>query len=99
MTLAGPSGALRKSRRPSATEIGDLFAWTCVYCQKTGSKAEGPDGRGWHVDHGYPKALGGDDDFDNLILACATCNIKKNKRLIMDVLRSILSSKSGEANS
>ena len=34
--------------------------------------------------------LGGDNDDDNLILSCATCNIRKNKKTAMEVLRRIL---------
>lgn len=68
-------------------ELGTEFYWTCVYCQKTGTQERGPDGRGWHIDHAYPKALGGDDDPDNLILACATCNIRKGKKTAIAVLK------------
>lgn len=40
----------------------------------------GPDGRNWHIDHVYPKALGGDDGLDNRVLACATCNLSKKHK-------------------
>ncbi len=30
-----------------------------------------------HVDHIYPKSKGGGDDYDNLVTACAECNMGK----------------------
>lgn len=35
---------------------------------------------GWHVDHSHPKARGGTDHLNNLMPACASCNIKKGIR-------------------
>ena len=75
--------------------LGPDFYWTCVYCQKAGTPEMGPDGRVWHIDHGYPKALGGDDDIENLILACATCNISKNKKTVMAVLKRVFENTEG----
>ncbi len=48
----------------------------CVYC---GSTAEAKE---LHIDHLYPKALGGTDDEDNLVTACIDCNIGKRNELL-----------------
>lgn len=70
--------------------VGGAAGWVCQYCQFSGfsptSGRLGPDGRAWHVDHFYPRARGGDGEQDNLILACATCNISKNARLLFDFI-------------
>jgi hypothetical protein len=80
----------RVSHQKALVFIGEYHHWVCVYCQRRGTPKKGPDGRTWHIDHGYPKILGGDDDPDNLILACATCNLSKNKKTVMEVLRRTL---------
>lgn len=86
---AGP--VRRKFTRSQLLDIlGRKSKWTCPYCQISGDKDFGPDGRVWHLDHGYPKALGGDDGNDNMILACATCNIRKGKKTATEVLRRVL---------
>lgn len=43
----------------------------CVYCKKR--KAE-------HLDHVVPKSKGGASDSNNLVPACARCNISKHAR-------------------
>ncbi len=43
---------------------------TCRYCGKLAT----------HVDHIYPKSRGGKDDMDNLVAACADCNMGKGAR-------------------
>lgn len=41
----------------------------CRYCQHT----KGPK----HLDHVVPHSRGGPDSFDNLVVACAKCNLRK----------------------
>lgn len=41
--------------------------WTCRYC---GAPAE-------HIDHVVPRCQGGADSLDNLVAACAACNLHK----------------------
>jgi len=43
--------------------------WTCVYC--------GTDEAPFHVDHVFPVSQGGTDDLENLVCACAPCNLGK----------------------
>jgi 5-methylcytosine-specific restriction endonuclease McrA len=74
------SGAI-SSRRFSVSmarnRLGTQIGWKCFYCSGQGDEENGPDGRGWHVDHAYPVIRGGDEQPDNLVLACATCNLAK----------------------
>lgn len=44
----------------------------CHYCG-CDLQLEGP----WHVEHMMPRALGGGDDFLNLVAACVRCNLAK----------------------
>jgi 5-methylcytosine-specific restriction endonuclease McrA len=44
------------------------FFGGCAYC----------GGEATEMDHFIPKALGGSDDWDNLVPACRTCNASKN---------------------
>ena len=46
-------------------------AYTCYYC--------GID-NATHVDHVVPKAMGGGDELDNLVAACASCNQRKGSK-------------------
>ena len=46
-------------------------AHTCYYC--------GID-NATHVDHVVPKAMGGGDELDNLVAACASCNQRKGSK-------------------
>lgn len=55
----------------------DLDLWRCVYC----------DGPFQHVDHSLARARGGTDDPENLVPACATCNLSKSDRSLGEFLR------------
>lgn len=46
----------------------------CFYCGKTGEETK------LHVDHKISVANGGDDSLENLITACAECNLGKGSR-------------------
>lgn len=61
----GPS-AWQRTRN----EIFDRDGGFCRYC---GAPAE-------HVDHIMPRCQGGTDDHDNLVAACAACNLHKHAR-------------------
>lgn len=47
----------------------------CRYCGATSDMAT------LHIDHVLPVALGGTNDFDNLVTACAPCNLGKSAKL------------------
>ena len=46
--------------------------FTCQYCGQSAPSVM------LHVDHIVPRAAGGTDDMDNLLSACAACNIGRN---------------------
>ena len=47
---------------------------TCQYCGKTGMRST------MTVDHVIPKSRGGGDTWQNLVVACPACNLKKRDR-------------------
>ena len=47
--------------------------YTCRYCYST----EGP----FHLDHVYPFSNCGETTYNNLVTACARCNLKKHNRV------------------
>ena len=49
-----------------------LKGTTCYYCGKKTTKAER------QIDHIHPVAKGGENNFDNLVVACKVCNRKKS---------------------
>ena len=79
------------SRDKRQAALGAQCDWICIYCQSKGTDTIGPDGRPWHIDHLFPKARGGDSKSDNLVLACATCNCRKNSQLASEILAAIKS--------
>lgn len=48
----------------------------CRYC------GAGPEGVTLHIDHAVPVALGGTNDFDNLVTACIDCNLGKRTTVV-----------------
>jgi hypothetical protein len=48
----------------------------CQYCGETKIPGE------FHVDHILPKSKGGKDELENYILACKSCNVRKNNLLM-----------------
>jgi HNH endonuclease len=53
---------------------------TCAYCGGKGTPTHGSDRRSWHTDHVVPRSRGGTNDDDNVVLACATCNLRKRDK-------------------
>lgn len=82
----GCVGRVASSTSKLRREVGDAAGWVCIYCQRAGDDEIGPDGRVWHVDHFFAESKGGDSLSDNLVLACATCNLSKNHKLASEVL-------------
>lgn len=64
-------------------ELNYIYDMTGGYCYLCGKKIAWsnygmPGARGaWEVDHVYPYASGGSDDFNNLRPACIPCNRSK----------------------
>ena len=56
----------------------------CQYCGKKLDK------KGIHIDHVIPYSLGGRTELDNLVVACAECNLKKSGRTLAQVNMKIM---------
>jgi hypothetical protein len=82
LRVARPTPTLAARRR-----LGKENGWACFYCSETGNESHGPDGRVWHVDHAYSVADGGDNQPDNLVLSCATCNLDKKAKSALQFLK------------
>jgi CRISPR/Cas system Type II protein with McrA/HNH and RuvC-like nuclease domain len=89
--VSGEASNVKEIRRVPLTaerkRLGQESGWKCFYCGKAGDKDQGPDGRVWHVDHAYPFSRGGDDQPDNHVLACATCNLGKKAATAAEYFR------------
>lgn len=70
-------------------EIFDRSQGKCLYC---GSRLELAGE--WHIEHQFPRALGGDDRPLNLVASCVRCNLSKGTRTALEFLAS--SSAGGE---
>lgn len=70
-------------------EVFKRDGFECQYCGAT------PPGSVLHIDHIKPVAEGGQNDSDNLVTACETCNQGKGARLLSSVPAS-LAQKSSE---
>ena len=69
-------------RRPVSKRRRDIFAKAqgrCHYC----SSPLVLDGA-WHVEHMFPRALGGGDEIGNLVAACVPCNLAKRDRTAIE---------------
>lgn len=53
----------------------------CFYCQ-----CELELHGNWHIDHKMPRALGGDNDPANLVVACVACNLAKSDKTDVEYL-------------
>lgn len=63
-------------------QILRMYDYTCVNCGYDGHEEHSK----MHVDHVIPKAKGGTDDLDNLVLLCGItgnrCNTRKGANLV-----------------
>ncbi len=72
-----PAPTVYVSRR--RREIFERSGGRCHYCgtplDLTGK---------WHIEHQFPRALGGGDDALNLVAACVRCNLAKSDRTAIE---------------
>ena len=61
--------------RHSAAVI-ERAAERCEYCRMHSAL----QGATFHIEHVLPRVLGGEDELDNLALACPSCNLHKSER-------------------
>jgi hypothetical protein len=59
--------------KPTKTGIYRRDGYACQYCGST---------RSLTIDHLIPKSRGGTDCWQNLLLACSNCNVKKGNKLL-----------------
>jgi 5-methylcytosine-specific restriction endonuclease McrA len=59
--------------RPSRAMIYKRDRNTCQYCGATSKLT---------LDHVIPKSKGGDDSWENLVVACSSCNTKKGDKFL-----------------
>lgn len=62
-----------RNNKPTRSAIYERDGHKCQYCGST---------RKLTIDHIVPKSKGGSDDWDNLVVACSSCNIKKGDRYL-----------------
>ena len=62
--------------RADRQQISERAGHRCEYC-RLHSLLQGAN---FHVDHIQPTSRGGDDDYENLALMCASCNLSKSDR-------------------
>ena len=72
--LTAFNGFIRHEVRFSRSNIFTRDKHQCQYC---GAR---PDKRELTLDHVLPRSRGGVDSWENLVLACARCNVKKSNR-------------------
>lgn len=69
----------RRAKELGGVSTAALAAWTaqqkkvCYWCGARCAK-------GFHVDHYVPLARGGKHEVSNLVIACRTCNVRKNAK-------------------
>jgi 5-methylcytosine-specific restriction endonuclease McrA len=68
------NGFFHKDVRFSRRSIFERDKNTCQYCGRRLAKSE------LTIDHVVPRSRGGRDSWDNLVLACVQCNVRKGDR-------------------
>jgi 5-methylcytosine-specific restriction endonuclease McrA len=69
---------VKREVRLSRKNIFERDQSTCQYCGKRYSKSD------FTIDHVMPRSRGGRDTWENLVLACVKCNVKKGNRTPME---------------
>jgi 5-methylcytosine-specific restriction endonuclease McrA len=75
-----PRVGVRLTRRNLMLRDG----YQCQYCGRR------PGVRELNVDHVMPRSRGGHDTWDNLVISCRTCNLRKGKRTPDEASMSLL---------
>ena len=68
--------------RPSRGMIYKRDGHKCQYCGATKSLT---------IDHVIPKSKGGDDSWENLVVACHSCNTKKSNKMLEETGMKLMS--------
>lgn len=62
--------------RDAKAAVAARHGLRCVYC----GSIQGP----FHNDHLFPVSRGGSNDVSNLVIACASCNLSKSDRTLLE---------------
>lgn len=76
--LTAFNGFFRQEVRFSRRNIFERDRNSCQYCAKKMAKAD------LTIDHVVPRSKGGHDTWENLVLACVKCNVRKGNRTPSD---------------
>ncbi|MCP4639984.1 MAG: HNH endonuclease [bacterium] len=68
------NGFVRHEVRFSRSSIFERDSFTCQYCGEPFPRSQ------LTIDHVVPQSRGGQDCWENLVLACGTCNVAKGDR-------------------
>lgn len=68
-------------RRISRRALFARDGWKCVYCGTATARLT--------LDHVVPRSRGGDSVWENVVTACAPCNLRKGDRLLDEVAMSL----------
>ena len=68
-------------RRISRRALFARDGWKCVYCGTAGGRLT--------LDHVIPRSKGGDSVWENVVTACAPCNLRKGDRLLEEASMSL----------
>ena len=68
-------------RRISRRALFARDGWKCVYCGTGGGRLT--------LDHVVPRSRGGDSVWENVVTACAPCNLRKGDRLLEEIRMSL----------
>ena len=74
IVLSTFNGFVKREVRLSRKNIFERDGHRCQYCGKRFSKQD------LTIDHVLPRSRGGRDTWENLVLACVKCNLKKSNR-------------------
>jgi hypothetical protein len=80
-----PESAANESRdalKPVSRRRREVFEKSGGKCHYCGTRLM-LDGK-WHVEHMFPRALGGSDASLNLVAACVACNLEKSDRTALE---------------
>ncbi|GAB4344098.1 MAG: HNH endonuclease [Candidatus Abyssubacteria bacterium] len=78
IVLTAFNGVYRREITFSRRNIFERDKNTCQYCGKKFKKTE------LTLDHVVPRSLGGRSTWENMVLACVQCNVRKGNRLPED---------------
>ena len=68
-------------RRISRRALFARDGWRCVYCGTAGGRLT--------LDHVVPRSRGGDSVWENVVTACAPCNLRKGDRTLEEAAMSL----------